>query len=81
MIGKLVVVKDFICACVGEVLDMRDDMVFIRVLHVAYKHPESNMPDKLTRYWALKSNIIKKSSRPVKMKQQLSLEEQQPTTL
>ena len=82
MIGNLVVVKDNACECVGEVLDEGNRMLYIKVLHVKYIHPEYHTTNGFTRYWAYRPNIIKKSSRPVKMKQQLGLEEeQQPTTL
>ena len=83
MIDKLVVVKGYPYKCVGKVvdIDMNSDMVLIEILHTKYIHPDYPNPDKSKFLWVFESNIIKKSSRPVKMKQQLSLEEQQPTTL
>lgn len=83
MIGNLVVVEGYPYKCVGKVLDtdMNLGMVLIKILHTKYIHPDYPNQDKSTLLWAFESNIIKKSSRPVKMKQQLSLEEQQPTTL
>lgn len=83
MIGKLVVVKDNVNICVGEVVavDASDNTIAIKISHMLYTDPTHKDCFNPAKYWTFKSNIIKKSSRPVKMKQQLSLEEQQPTTL
>lgn len=86
MIGNLVVVKGYFYNLVGEVVNefKSMDIVEVRVLHstdTVLQNP-LRTPIKVDDiYCASKSQIIKKSSRPVKMKQQLSLEEQQPTTL
>lgn len=78
MIGNLVVVKDEGLAYIGTVLEEREEYSIVECKHIR----EGNYFIKRFRQAiALKENIIKKSSRPVKMKQQLSLEEQQPTTL
>lgn len=85
MIGNLVVVKGNIHTCMGEVIeiDENDGMILIKILHIfhtplIYLHFSKYKPN---YYWVYKSQIIKKSSRPVRMKSQLNLEEQQPTTL
>ena len=82
MIGNLVVVEGYPYKCVGKVLDtdMNLGMVLIKILHTKYIHPDYPNQDKSTLLWAFESNIIKKSSRPVKMKQQLGLEEEQQPT-
>ena len=85
MIGNLVVVKGNIYTCMGKVveIDENDGMLLIKILHMfhvplIYLRFSKYKPN---YYWVYKSQIIKKSSRPVKMKQQLGLEEQQPITL
>lgn len=84
MIGKLVVVKDNVNICVGEVVAEVGDRVGVEILYVSNNvAPEyiQHIVETNDTYWIQKSNIIKKSSRPVRMKSQLNLEEQQPTTL
>ena len=78
MIDKLVVVKEKGRAYVGEVTEKKDDLLTVEVKHIKGDDiflrlfPTARVSEML---------VIKKSSRPVKMKQQLNLEEQQPTTL
>lgn len=83
MVGNLVVVKGGINTCVGEVVavDGWDNTIAIKILHMLYTNPTHKNCFSPECYWTHKDNIIKKSSRPVKMRQQLGLEEQQPTTL
>lgn len=86
MIGNLVVVKGCLYNITGVVItDFKNlDMVEVRVLHFINNAPPNPVrtPMKLNEtYCASKHQIIKKSSRPVKMKPQLSLKDQQPITL
>ena len=86
MIGKLVVARVSNYKLVGEVItELRTmDMVGIKIKHISSNELIDFLKATIETndiYWVEKKKIIKKSSRPVKMKQQLSLEEQQPTTL
>lgn len=79
MVGNLVVVKEKGRAYVGEVTEKKDELLTVEVKHIKGDDiflrlfPTAHVSE---------MRVIKKSSRPVKMKQQLSLEEeQQPTTL
>lgn len=86
MIGKLVVARVSNYKLVGEVItELRTmDMVGIKIKHISSNELIDFLKATIETndiYWVEKKKIIKKSSRPVKMKQQLGLEEQQPTTL
>ena len=86
MIGKLVVARVSNYKLVGEVItELRTmDMVGIKIKHISSNELIDFLKTTIETndiYWVEKKKIIKKSSRPVKMKQQLGLEEQQPTTL
>lgn len=86
MIDKLVVARVSNYKLVGEVItELRTmDMVGIKIKHISSNELIDFLKATIETndiYWVEKKKIIKKSSRPVKMKQQLSLEEQQPTTL
>lgn len=81
MIGKLVVVKGGINTCVGVVVDEYYEMIAVKMLHALNTSSIPHLGFNPEYYWTHKDNIIKKSSRPAKMKPQLNLEEQQPTTL
>lgn len=78
MIGNLVVVKEKGRAYVGEVTEKKDDLLTVEVKHI-------KGDDIFLRLFPTarvsEMQVIKKSSRPVRMRPQLSLEEQQPTTL
>lgn len=79
MIGKLVVVKNPFWECVGVITGEGKDLATIELL--SFRKSALNITPLGIEIHIFKNDIIKKSSRPVKMKQQLSLEEQQPTTL
>lgn len=86
MIGNLVVARVSNYKLVGEVItELRTmDMVGIKIKHISSNELIDFLKATIETndiYWVEKKKIIKKSSRPVKMKQQLGLEEQQPTTL
>ena len=86
MIGKLVVARVSNYKLVGEVItELRTmDMVGIKIKHISSNELIDFLKTTIETndiYWVGKKKIIKKSSRPVKMKPQLNLEEQQPTTL
>ena len=86
MIGKLVVARVSNYKLVGEVItELRTmDMVGIKIKHISSNELIDFLKATIETndiYWVEKKKIIKKSSRPVKMKQQLGLEEQQPITL
>ena len=86
MIDKLVVARVSNYKLVGEVItELRTmDMVGIKIKHISSNELTDFLKATIETndiYWVEKKKIIKKSSRPVKMKQQLGLEEQQPTTL
>ena len=86
MIDKLVVARVSNYKLVGEVItELRTmDMVGIKIKHISSNELIDFLKATIETndiYWVEKKKIIKKSSRPVKMKQQLGLEEQQPTTL
>ena len=86
MIDKLVVARVSNYKLVGEVItELRTmDVVGIKIKHISSNELIDFLKATIETndiYWVEKKKIIKKSSRPVKMKQQLGLEEQQPTTL
>lgn len=86
MIGNLVVARVSNYKLVGEVItELRTmDMVGIKIKHISSNELIDFLKATIETndiYWVEKKKIIKKSSRPVKMKQQLGLEEQQPITL
>lgn len=86
MVDKLVVARVSNYKLVGEVITELStmDMVGIKIKHISSNKLIDFLKATIETndiYWVEKKKIIKKSSRPVKMKQQLSLKEQQPTTL
>ena len=86
MIDKLVVARVSNYKLVGEVItELRTmDVVGIKIKHISSNELIDFLKETIETndiYWVEKKKIIKKSSRPVKMKQQLGLEEQQPITL
>ena len=86
MIDKLVVARVSNYKLVGEVItELRTmDMVGIKIKHISSNELIDFLKATIETndiYWVEKKKIIKKSSRPVRMKSQLNLEEQQPTTL